>query len=221
MIELKVYSQDGRETDTISVDEALLGGEVRPALLRQALLMYEANDRVGLAATKSRGMVRGSTRKLYRQKGTGNARMGSRRQPVRVGGGTAHGPKPRSYRQSLPVKARRRALMSALLGKMQDGEVLVLEDLDLSEAKTRTVAGVLDRLGVEGRFLLVTAEHEPLVVRCTRNIAGAGVSEVRCLNARSVVVPRKVILLRAAVDRLLETLRTWQAGQEAVESAAD
>lgn len=210
MIELKVYNTAGSQVDTVQIDEALLGGSVRRALLRQALVMYEANRRVGLARTKTRGEVAGSGRKLYRQKGTGNARMGMRRQPVRVGGGTAHGPKPKSWRQALPVKARRRALMSACLAKMLDGEVVVLDALDLSVAKTKTVAAMLKNLGVTGRVMVVTDGYEPLTVRCTRNIEGAKVSEVRCLNAWDVIVPKKVIFTRPAIERFVGQLKEWQ-----------
>lgn len=210
MITLKVYSQDGQEMDPTTIDEQLLGGKVHVEALRQALLMYEANRRVGLANTKGVGDVNGSGQKMYRQKGTGRARAGQRRSPVRIGGGVAHGPHPKSWRQKMPVKVRRLALMSALLGKMQGDEVIVLDRLDLAAGKTREVAAVMRNLGVGGKFLLVTADCDKELVRCTRNIAGASISDVASLNAWGVVVPPRVIFLKDALERLSAQLTAWQ-----------
>src|SRR5436305_14241202 len=125
MIEVPVYNQSGAEVEKFQVDEAKLGGEVRTNLLKQALVMYHANRRQGSVRTLARGEVEGSTRKIYRQKGTGNARQGTVRQPVRVGGGHAKQKRPKDWRQDLPKKQRQLATRSAILSKIQDKEIRV------------------------------------------------------------------------------------------------
>ena len=119
MIELPIYNQTGQEVAKFSLDEALLGGTVRPALLKQAVVMYHANLRQGTVATKGRGEVAGSTKKLYAQKHTGNARRGNLRTNVMKGGGMAFGKKPREFRQSMPIQQRRLARNNAILAKIQ------------------------------------------------------------------------------------------------------
>src|SRR6187399_295861 len=140
MIEVPVYNQSGKEIEKFSIDEAKLGGEIRINLLKQALVMYHANQRQGTVRTLARGEVEGSTRKIYRQKGTGNARMGSIRQPVRKGGGHAKQKRPKDWRQAMPKKARRLARNSALLSKFQSGDVRVIDALALDGIKTKPVA---------------------------------------------------------------------------------
>src|SRR5580698_1225742 len=123
MIEVPIYNQTGEKIETFSVDEAKLGGEVNKALLKQAMVMYHANQRQGTVRTLARGEVAGSTRKIFRQKGTGNARMGTIRQPVRKGGGHAKQKRPKDWRQAMPKKARRLARNSAILSKIQSNEM--------------------------------------------------------------------------------------------------
>ena len=149
MIELPIYDKQGKQVDTLAVDEASLGGEVRPALLKQAYVMFHANRRQGSARTKSRGMVAGSTRKLYRQKGTGNARVGTRRTVVRKGGGVAFA-KNRThedFRQKMPKKARRLANRNALLAKLVDSEVKVIDDLSFEARRPRRSTACSRRSG--------------------------------------------------------------------------
>src|SRR3954451_14979326 len=140
MIEVPIYNQSGQEVEKFQVDEAKLGGEVRTNLLKQALVMYHANKRQGTSRTLARGEVEGSTRKIYRQKGTGNARQGSIRQPVRVGGGHAKNKRPKDWRQALPKKARRLARDSALLARLKAKDVLVVDKVALEQPKTKFVA---------------------------------------------------------------------------------
>src|SRR5210317_1237653 len=151
MIELPIYNKQGKKVDTMSIDEAILGGEVRPALLKQAYVMFHANRRQGSARTKSRGMVDGSTRKLYRQKGTGNARAGTRRTVVRKGGGVAFAKtKTREgYRQTMPKKMRRLANRNALLAKLVDDEVKVVAGFGLDRPRTKEFRRMLDALGID------------------------------------------------------------------------
>src|SRR5678816_2893232 len=146
MIEVPVFNQTGSKIDTFKVDEAKLGGEVRKNLLKQALVMYHANQRQGTVRTLARGEVAGSTRKIFRQKGTGNARMGTIRQPVRKGGGHAKQKRPKDWRQAMPKQARRLARNSAILSKIQSNDIRVLEEIAMDQPKTKLMAGVFEAL---------------------------------------------------------------------------
>src|SRR5437763_16430752 len=127
MIDVPIYNQTGEKIDTIQIDEAKLGGEVRRSLLKQAIRMYHANQRQGTVRTLARGEVEGSTRKIFRQKGTGNARQGTIRQPVRKGGGHAKQKRPKEWRQDMPKQARRLARNSAILSKIHSNDIRVLD----------------------------------------------------------------------------------------------
>src|SRR3954471_3988563 len=149
MIEVTVFNQAGDKVDTMQVDEAKLGGEVRKNLLKQAIVMYHANQRQGTVRTKARGEVAGSTRKMFRQKGTGNARTGGIRNPIKVGGGHAKNKKPKDWRQAMPKKARRAARDSALLAKFQSADVCVVDAIKLDGVKTKPVAEMFKKLGLD------------------------------------------------------------------------
>ncbi len=149
MIEIPIYNQAGQEVGKFPVDEAKLGGEVNAALLKQALVMYHANRRQGTVRTLARGEVAGSTRKMFRQKGTGNARTGGIRNPIKKGGGHAKQKRPKDWRLALPKKARRAARNSAILAKLQSDEIRLLDNIALEEAKTKHVAKMLKALGIE------------------------------------------------------------------------
>src|SRR5213082_2652476 len=142
MLSLNVVNRDGQPVGTVEVDPAEFGGKVNRQLLHEVVLMYLANQRAGTHSTLRRGEVAGSTKKLFRQKGTGNARVGTRRTNKRRGGGTAKGPKPRDYEYHLPKKAVRAATRMALLSKFQDQEAIVLDDLSLPDVKTRQMTGI-------------------------------------------------------------------------------
>ncbi|MDP6380714.1 MAG: 50S ribosomal protein L4 [Phycisphaerae bacterium] len=205
MIELPIISVNGEEVGKFEVDESWFGGRVNKDLLRRAVLMYEANRRVGTAATKTRGMVVGSTRKLFRQKGTGRARMGSKRTGIRRGGGNTFGKQARSFRQRLPKQARRAALDSALLAKFIDGETMVLDGLDFAEPKTKQMAAVLQALKVNGRrCLLAIKEPDEAVWKSGRNIPRLAVMSASDLNAEEVLKARHLIMARDAVEALVE-----------------
>src|SRR5258708_21217829 len=146
MMSLNVYNRPGDSVGAIEIDEAEFGGKVNRQLLHDVVLMHLANQRAGTPSTLRRGEVAGSTKKLFRQKGTGNARAGTRRTNKRKGGGTAKGPKPRDYEYHLPKKAVRAATRMALLSKFQDQETVVIDDLNLSAIKTKEVAGILKTL---------------------------------------------------------------------------
>src|SRR3954452_11805057 len=136
MIEVPVFNQKGDKVDTLQIDEQKFGGEVRTNLLKQALVMYHANQRQGTVQTQARGEVAGSTRKMFRQKGTGNARTGGIRTPIKKGGGHAKQKRPKDWRQALPKKARRAATQSPLLVKFQSADVRVIDAINLDGPKT-------------------------------------------------------------------------------------
>ena len=204
MITVPLYNIEGMLLEEIEVDEARLGGSVNRDLLRQAILAFEANQRAGTAKAKGRGEVKHVDRKPWRQKGTGRARAGSRNSPLWRGGGVTFGPVPRDYTQKLNKKMRRGALRSALLAKLLDREVKLLDRLEPTEAKTREMARILRNLSVERTFLIVLPQHDAALWRCTRNILGAAVAVVGDLNPYQVVRARDVIILREAFDRLLD-----------------
>src|SRR6478609_11057479 len=140
MIEVPIYNQAGDKIETFQLDPEKLGGEVRTNLLKQAIVMYHANQRQGTVQTQARGEVAGSTRKIYRQKGTGNARMGGIRNPIKKGGGHAKQKRPKDWRQAMPKKARRLARDSAILSKIQSNDIRVLEEIAIDQPKTKLMA---------------------------------------------------------------------------------
>jgi large subunit ribosomal protein L4 len=165
--------------------------------------MYQANRRAGTHSTLRRGEVAGSSKKLFRQKGTGNARAGTRRTNKRKGGGTAKGPKPRDYSYSSPRKAVRAATRMALLAKMLDGELLVIDDLAMKEPKTKEMAGVLKALNLRDMSCLIgTAGLQPMVHKSGRNIRGVEVLPAAEFNAYAVLRPKRVVLTKAALEDL-------------------
>ena len=156
MLEVPVYNTDGEKIDALQVDEGVFGGRLNAPLLKQAIVAYHANRRRGTAATRGRGEVSGSTKKLFRQKGTGNARRGPRRTGVLRGGGRTFGKKHRDFGKKLPAKMRRAARDSAILAKMLGGDILVLEGLSLSAPRTREMAAVMrNKRLCDEHFLLV------------------------------------------------------------------
>src|ERR1700736_3556443 len=150
MLSLNVYNRQGETVGTVEVDPAEFGGAVNKQLLHEVVIMHLANQRAGTHSTLRRGEVAGSTKKLFRQKGTGNARVGPRRTNKRKGGGTAKGPKPRDYEYHLPKKAVRLATRMAVLSKIEDKEVVVIDELKLPETKTSQMIALLEKLSRNG-----------------------------------------------------------------------
>jgi large subunit ribosomal protein L4 len=230
---LNVYNRQGESVGTVQVDPAEFGGKINRQLLHDVVVMYLANQRAGTHSTLRRGEVAGSTKKLFRQKGTGNARVGTRRTNKRKGGGTAKGPKPRDYEYHLPKKAVRAATRMAILSKLQDNEAVVIDDLTVAadQARTKEVAAVLkalakgmklDELPVPKRegetaeqeasrrkkqarrmtWLIGTADHDPMLYRCARNIEGVEVLPASQFNAYTVLRQKRLLLTRAALEAL-------------------
>jgi large subunit ribosomal protein L4 len=174
--------------------------------------MFRANQRAGTHSTLRRGEVAGSTKKLFRQKGTGNARVGTRRSNKRKGGGTAKGPKPRDYEYHLPKKAVRAATQMALLSRLQDHETVVIDELKLPEIKTQQVAAILGALNIGGLSCLIglgaaDIDEEKRVYKSARNIRGVAVTPAKDLNAYVVLKPKRLLLTRAAVQELCKNAK--------------
>ena len=183
--------------------EEIFGVRSRPHLLHQTVVMQLANRRAGTAATKSKGFVSGGGKKPWRQKGTGRARAGSIRSPIWVGGGTVFGPQPRDYAYRLPRKARREALLSALSLKNRDGRILVLDKLEIEEAKTKLMAQALAQLKVESA-LIVIAQADDKIERAARNLPKIKVLRVEGLNVYDLLRYDHLIFTEAALKLLEE-----------------
>jgi large subunit ribosomal protein L4 len=204
MIEVPIYNIDGKQVDTLKVDEAKLGGpEINKALLKQALVMYHANQRQGTVRTKARGEVAGSTRKMFRQKGTGNARTGGIRNPIKVGGGHAKQKRPKDWRQAMPRKARRLATRHALLAKLQSNDVRVLDKIALEQPKTRVVARLYKALGIDRSCLVAVNGSDPMLERSARNIDRTTLTTVGQLNAWDILRNRTLLLTRDGLEALI------------------
>ncbi len=203
MIEVPVYNNSGQEIETIQVDENRLGGAVRKNLLKQALVMYHANQRQGTVRTLARGEVEGSTRKIFRQKGTGNARQGAIRQPVRVGGGHAKQKRPKDWRQALPKKARRLATSSAILLKLQAKEVKVVDDFKIDKAKTKQMVAVYKALGIDRSCLFALDGKNEALEKSARNIDRTTLTTVSQLNAWDILRNRILLVTKAGLQQII------------------
>lgn len=204
MIEIPIYNQAGQEIEKIQVDEQKLGGGVvNQALLKQALVMYHANQRQGTVRTLARGEVAGSTRKIFRQKGTGNARMGTIRQPVRKGGGHAKQKRPKDWRLAMPKKARQLARDHAILSKLQSNEIRVVDEIKLDQAKTKVVAQMFKALGLDRSVLVALPDHDETIERCSRNIDRTTLTTVAQLNAWDILKNRVLLTTKAGLQKIL------------------
>jgi large subunit ribosomal protein L4 len=185
--------------------EEIFGAKTRPHLLHQTVMMQLNKRRAGTAATKSRGWVRGGGKKPWRQKGTGRARAGSIRSPLWVGGGTVFGPQPRDYSFRMPRKARKEALLSALSLKNRDGKIIIVDKLELEEAKTKLMARALAGLKVTSALIVISQPDEKIERSC-RNLPGIKVLRVEGLNVYDLVCYQHLILTEGALKRLEERL---------------
>ncbi len=203
MLTLNVVNREGANVGTVDVDPAEFGGKVNRQLLHDVVVMHLANQRAGTHSTLRRGEVSGSTKKLFRQKGTGNARVGNRRTNKRRGGGTAKGPKPRDYEYHLPKKMVRAATRMAILSKFQDQEAVIIDDLKIGEVKTKQVATVLKALKLHGTTCLIGIDKlDPTLYKSARNIDGVCVAPTSEFNAYTVLRQKRLLLTRAALDVL-------------------
>jgi large subunit ribosomal protein L4 len=201
MVSLPVYDRMGVEVGKYEIDPTELAPRINKQLMHDAVVMYQANRRLGTVKTKGRSEVAGTTKKMYRQKGTGNARAGSRTSGVRRGGGDIHPRRPRDWSYRLTKKAIKLATRMAVASRIMDNEVVLIDKLAFDQPKTKEAAAVLKNLNVAGNRVLVAIEkHEPNVYKSIRNIANVSVSPVTDLNALSVLHPHKLVMTTAALD---------------------
>jgi large subunit ribosomal protein L4 len=199
MIELSVYNTSGKQVDTIRVDESVLGGCIRYPLLKQAIVMYHANQRVGTVKTRGRGVVAGSTKKIYRQKGTGYARAGTRRTGKRVGGGMTFAKAPRDFSQRMPRKQRQLARDSAVLAKLRGNKVLVVDGLTFDKPRTKDFAGVLKNLKIDRSCVVATNGYNDSIHKSARNIQKVAVLPVADLNAADILNHQQMLFTKDAL----------------------
>ena len=210
MIKLAVYNTDGQEVESLKVDEAVFGGSVRYSLLKQAVVMYHANKRVGTAASKSRSMVAGSSKKLFRQKGTGNARVGNIRTGKRKGGGATFAKTQRDFSKSMPKKQRRLARDSAILAKLLRSDVVVVDGLNFDKPKTKDFAGILGNLKIDRSCLVTVSSEDVNLYKSANNIPKVDVMPVSELNAGDICRHRKMLFTKEA---FLDVLNREQASE--------
>ena len=200
MVEVKVF--EGGAVKARSVDAAEFGGKVLGRTLKDAVVMYEANARQGTAQAKTRAMVRGGNKKLWKQKHTGRARMGTTKSPLWAGGGRIHPPAPRDHSYAMPKKARRVALRNALFTKFRDGEVAIASGWPEGKPSTKAAFGVLAQLGMVGSATVVTSAVDHNLLRSLRNVPLVDVRTVDDLNARQVLLRRYLVLTPSAYEAI-------------------
>jgi large subunit ribosomal protein L4 len=212
MADLPLFDKTGKSAGTVTVDEKLFGDKVRKRLLHQVVIIYEANKRQGMASTKGRGEVEGSTKKPWPQKHTGMARAGTIRSPLWRHGGIVFGPKPREYRLGLTASMRAAALDSALLGKIRDKEVVVIDGFDPgTPPKTKKVATVLGAMGLDRTVLAGIKAPDANLHRAARNLPKVKLVPVSDFNAYDVLKHHRVVLTREALDALVAARRPKEA----------
>jgi large subunit ribosomal protein L4 len=208
-VQLPVFNLAGEEVRRIEVSDAVFAVPFNQTVVHQVMVGLQANARQGTSSTKTRGTVHGSTRKLYRQKGTGYARAGSKKSPLRRGGGITFGPHPRDYRQQIPRKMRRLAIRCVLSAKAGDGELKILDGFDFTEPKTKKMIDALAALGVESSALIVTVTPEENVIKSARNIPDIKTMPAAVLNILDMLSYKNLVMTEAAV-RIAEKL--WGNG---------
>lgn len=199
-MEARLYNQSGEEVGAIQISDYVFGIEPNVPVMHQAMERQRANARLGTHNTLGRGEVEGSTRKLYRQKGTGRARQGSIRAPHRKGGGVAHGPHPRSYTKDMPRKMRRLAVRSALSARRRDGAIIFLDQLTFEQPRTKDMIAVLNALNLTGKTLIVLDQKNENVRRSANNLPNVKTLLAHYLNVIDLLTHDHVVMLKAAVD---------------------
>lgn len=203
MLTLNVYNRQGDSVGTVQVDPEEFGGTVNKQLLHDVVLMHLANQRAGTHSTLRRGEVAGSTKKLFRQKGTGNARTGGIRNPIKKGGGHAKQKRPKDWRLAMPKKQRRLARDSALLAKIQSQEIRVIDQFNLEQPKTKVVAGMFKALGIERSCLLAIDGRNEVLHKSARNIDRTTVTSVEALNAWDLLRNQTLVVTRDGLEKIL------------------
>ncbi|HOX09805.1 MAG TPA: 50S ribosomal protein L4 [Candidatus Omnitrophota bacterium] len=206
MSELAIYNIKGQSVGKVELDKKVFNGEVNEAILHQVIRMYEANQRQGTADTKTRSEVHGGGKKPWKQKGTGRARAGTSRSPLWKGGGKIFGPHPRDYSYSVPKSVKRLALISSLNAKVNDNDMIVLDDLKLEKPKTKEFAAMLGKIKAEQKPMIVLESKDQAVVRASRNIGNLLLRDYKALNAYEVLKQKKVVITHKALEALTKQL---------------
>ena len=204
MANVKVFNMQGAQVGEIALSDEVFGAEVHVSAMHTVVRAYLNAQRQGTQSAKTRTEVRGGGRKIYRQKGTGNARHHGRRAPQFTHGGVVFAPKPRDYRISVPRKVRRLAMRSALSCKVNDAEMIVIDNLAIEEAKTKNIVKMLKALGADKKALIVTEDVDPMIVRASNNIQGVKTTFVGSLNVHDILDCDKFIISQDAVKRVEE-----------------
>ncbi len=204
MLEVEIINKEKKSVGKASLPEDIFGVNINKGLLHEVVRNHLANKRQGNASTKTRGLVRGGGRKPYKQKGTGRARAGSNRSPLFRGGGTTFGPQPRDYSYKLPKKAKWVALSSALAAKFSSGEVTIIDELSVAEAKTREVKNLLNGLGLENKVLMIIPEKDQKLELAARNLKSVNVARVNELNVYNILSHEILLITKDAVERMKE-----------------
>lgn len=206
MPEVQVKNQSGEVVGAILLSDKAFGGEVKEHLIHDVIVMQLANRRRGTAATKNKALVAFSTVKPWRQKGTGRARVGSKKSPLWRKGGTIFGPTPRDYSYKVPKKVRREALRSAITDKLRNGGVIIIDSLEMEEPKTKLFAGLMLKLGMDGSALVLLDGENRNLQLAVRNIPGVKALQIRGLNVYDLIYHEKVLMSRDIIPRLEEVL---------------
>ena len=203
MATLKIFDRTGAEVGDYEIDPAQLAPRISKQLMHDAVVMYQNNLRLGTSRTKNRSDVQGTTKKMYRQKGTGNARAGSRRSGIRRGGGHIHAIRPRDWTYRLTKKALRLATRMALASRLADNEVTLINQLDFTKPKTGEMAGILKALKLDNTSVLVaTPSHDMNIFKSIRNMPKVSVLPVAELNALDILRPRRLLMTTSALDAI-------------------
>jgi len=205
-MQIDVVNNNNEKIGALDIRDEVFGGPVNAGLIWESVVRQNASERQGTHQTKTRGMVSGTGKKPWRQKGTGRAQVGEARNPLWRKGGTVFGPQPRSYDYALPKKVERGALRAALAARLQDGSLVVVDALAQDEVKTKTAAATLARLGVTGKAVVVDVALDGNFAKSVRNLPGVNAVVSARLTARDVINARRVIATRPALEKLQEAL---------------
>ena len=205
---INVYDMSGKKVECLALDKKLFNGEVNKAVLYQAVLMYNSNQRHGNAHTKTRGDISGGGKKPFRQKGTGRARAGSTRSPLWRHGGTIFGPHTRDFHRELPKKVKRLAFLSSINSKLNDDKVLGISSVDIAEAKTKKFKAIIDALKLKGKSLFVLDAVDPKVRTASRNLQEVSVKNYMDFNTVDVLKCDNMVISKAAIKKLPERFKS-------------
>lgn len=211
-LSINKYDLNGEKSGTYILPEPIFGIKVNPSLIAQAVRVYRANQRAYAASTKTRGEVEGSTRKIYRQKGTGNARHGGIRAPIFVGGGIVFGPKPKLKKLELPKNLRRLALINALTVKAADSAICLIDDLEKIEPKTKIANNLMNKLSSHGNRVFIVSGDTLNITKATRNIENVDTIDARKLNYYDVLKYKYLVFSQNGINDIIKRLETAKNG---------